>query len=160
MEIATNRVGYFHYELTNAEGEQLDSSKDEEPLAYLHGHRNIIPGLEKALAGKEPGDEFNITLDPQEAYGEYDESLVQSVPRQAFDIEDELQVGMQFHARFQDGERIVAVKAIRDEEVIVDGNHPLAGETLTFNVEVTDVRDATEEELSHGHVHGPGGRGH
>jgi FKBP-type peptidyl-prolyl cis-trans isomerase SlyD len=159
MEIAPNRVGYFHYELTNAEGEQLDSSRGDDPLAYLHGHRNIIPGLEEALAGKKPGDEFMVTIDPDGAYGHYDDSLILTVTRQAFDMEGDLEVGMQFHAQFQDGERIVTVKAIRDDDVIIDGNHPLAGETLTFKVEVIDVREATEEELSHGHVHGPGERG-
>jgi FKBP-type peptidyl-prolyl cis-trans isomerase SlyD len=160
VEIAPNHVAFFHYTLTDAEGSKLDSSEGESPLSYIHGHRNIIPGLERALTGKQAGDSFKITLDPEEAYGAYDDSLVQTVPRQAFEIEEDLEVGMQFQAQFKDGERIISVKAIRDDEVIVDGNHPLAGETLTFDVEVTDVREATEEELSHGHVHGSGGHGH
>lgn len=160
MEITPNRVAFFHYTLTDDEGKKLDSSEGQAPLSYLHGHRNIIPGLERALAGKQAGDSFKITLDPEDAYGAYDDSLVQTVPRQAFEIDEDLEVGMQFQAQFKDGERIISVKAIRDEEVIVDGNHPLAGESLTFDVEITDVRDATQEELSHGHVHGSGGKDH
>lgn len=161
MQIAQDKVVLIHYTLTNDGGEVLDSSSGNAPLAYLHGQGNIIPGLEKALEGKQAGDKLEVKVAPAEGYGERDDKLVQQVPRRAFGGVQNVQPGMQFHAQTSQGQtRVVTVKNVIGDMVTVDGNHPLAGEHLTFAVEVTEVRDATEEELSHGHVHGPGGHHH
>jgi FKBP-type peptidyl-prolyl cis-trans isomerase SlyD len=160
MEIAERCVANFHYTLTNSQGEVLDSSSGGEPLAYLHGAGNIIPGLEKALLGKKVGDKLDVTVSPAEGYGERNDSLVQTVPRNLFQGVDEIQPGMSFQAQSSQGPMRVVVTAVTDENVTVDGNHPLAGETLHFAVEITAVRDASLEELTHGHVHGPGGHQH
>lgn len=160
MQAAENSVVTFHYTLTNAQGEVLDSSRDGEPLAYLHGAGNIIPGLEKALTGKQAGDKLNVTVEPGDGYGERDESLVQEVPRRAFQGVPEIEPGMTFHAQSSQGPMRVTVTGVAGDMVTVDGNHPLAGETLHFDVEITEVRAATLEELAHGHVHGPGGHEH
>jgi FKBP-type peptidyl-prolyl cis-trans isomerase SlyD len=160
VQAKQDKVVTIHYTLTDKDGEVLDSSVGEEPLSYLHGRGNIIIGLEKALDGKKAGEKLQVTVAPEEAYGEKNESLVMQVPRAAFkDIED-LQPGMRFQIQGNEGVQVVTVTDIAETEVTVDGNHPLAGEELTFDVEVTDVREATEEELSHGHVHGPGGHHH
>lgn len=160
MEIANQRVVYIHYTLTNDAGEVLDSSRDAEPLAYLHGGGNIIPGLENALAGKSAGDKLVVKVAPAEGYGERNEQLVQNVPRRAFQGIKDIQPGMSFTAQGNGGPMRVVVTRVVGDMVTVDGNHPLAGENLTFDVEVTEVRTATEEELSHGHVHGAGGHHH
>jgi FKBP-type peptidyl-prolyl cis-trans isomerase SlyD len=160
MEIANQRVAYIHYTLTNDAGEVLDSSREAEPLAYLHGAGNIVPGLESALSGKQVGDRLNVKVAPAEGYGERDEALVQDVPRRAFQGISEIKPGMAFTAQSNRGAMRVVVTRVAGDMVTVDGNHPLAGETLNFDVEVTEVRPATEEELSHGHVHGPGGHHH
>lgn len=157
--IANNQVVSFNYTLTNAEGETLDKSQGE-PLVYLHGAGNIIPGLEKALEGKTVGDKFVITIPAAEAYGEYNPELVQEVPAQMFQGVENIEAGMQFQAQTDDGVQIVTVKSVEGETIIVDANFPLAGQDLTFDVEVTDVREATQEELDHGHVHGAGGHHH
>ena len=157
--IANNHVVSFHYTLTNAEGETLDQSQGE-PLAYLHGASNIIPGLEKALTGKTVGEKFKITIPAVEAYGEYNPELVQEVPAQMFQGVDNIQAGMQFQAQTDDGVQIVTVKAVEGDNIVVDANFPLAGQDLTFDVEITEIRDASEEELEHGHVHGAGGHHH
>ena len=157
--IAKDHVVSFNYVLTNAEGQTLDQSGNE-PLAYLHGHANIIPGLEKQMEGKSAGESFTATVEPGEAYGEYDESKVQAVPRQMFQGVESIEPGMQFQAQSDHGMEIVTVKAVDENEVVVDGNHPLAGQALTFNVDVVEVRAATEDELSHGHAHGAGGHHH
>ncbi|OTG86354.1 peptidylprolyl isomerase [Acinetobacter sp. ANC 4558] len=157
--IANNHVVSFHYTLTNAEGETLDQSQGE-PLAYLHGASNIIPGLEKALAGKTVGEKFTITIPAAEAYGEYNPELVQEVPAQMFQGVENIQAGMQFQAQTDDGVQIVTVKAVEGENIVVDANFPLAGQDLTFEVEIVEIRDASEEELEHGHVHGAGGHHH
>ena len=157
--IARDHVVSFNYVLTNAEGQTLDQSGNE-PLAYLHGHANIIPGLEKQMEGKSAGESFTATVEPGEAYGEYDESKVQAVPRQMFQGVESIEPGMQFQAQSDHGMEIVTVKAVDEHEVVVDGNHPLAGQALTFNVDVVEVRAATEDELSHGHAHGAGGHHH
>ncbi|AYO55058.1 MULTISPECIES: FKBP-type peptidyl-prolyl cis-trans isomerase [Acinetobacter] len=157
--IANNNVVSFHYTLTNAEGETLDKSQGE-PLAYLHGAGNIIPGLEKALEGKTVGDKFTVTIPAAEGYGEYNPDLVQEVPAQMFQGVENIEAGMQFQAQTDDGVQIVTVKAIEGENVIVDANFPLAGQDLTFEVEIVEVRDASPEELEHGHVHGAGGHHH
>ena len=142
--------------------EPIESSRERgEPLAILIGHGNIIPGLEKALLGKQAGDKLDVTVTPEEGYGERHEQLIQQVPKTAFEgNEDNLQPGMQFQAQTEAGPRIFTITAVEGDEVTVDGNHPLAGETLNFAVEITEVREASAEEKEHGHVHGPGGHDH
>lgn len=158
--VANDTVVSFLYTLTNEQGEVLDQSNDT-PLAYLHGHNNIITGLEAALLGKKAGDELTVTVAPQDAYGEYLAEAVQEVPRANFQGVDNITAGMQFQTQTEDGQvMLVTVKDVSDDVVIVDGNHPLAGVTLTFAVKITDVRAATEEELQHGHAHGAGGHHH
>jgi len=160
MQIANNKVVSIHYKLTNDDGDILDSSEGQEPLAYLHGLGNIIPGLENALNGRAVGDKFSVTVAPADGYGERDNEMVQSVPKSAFQGVDQILPGMQFQAQSPEGMQLVTVIDVDGDEVILDGNHPMAGITLTFDVEVTEIRDATDEELEHGHVHGPGGHHH
>jgi FKBP-type peptidyl-prolyl cis-trans isomerase SlyD len=160
MKIAHEKVVSIHYTLTNSDGTVLDSSSGGHPLAYLHGFGNIIPGLENALEGKATGDKLEVTVEPEQGYGARDERLVQAVPRSAFKGVDELAPGMQFQAQGPQGTRLVVVTEVAEDVVTVDANHPLAGQTLHFDVEVSEVRDATAEELEHGHVHGPGGHHH
>lgn len=160
MQAAENSVVSIHYTLTNTRGDVLDSSRGGDPLVYLHGAGNIIPGLEKALAGKQAGDKLNVSVAPAEGYGERDDSLVQQVPRRAFQGVAQIEPGMSFQAQSSQGPMRVTVTAVTGDMVTVDGNHPLAGETLNFDVEITEVRAATLEELAHGHVHGPGGHHH
>ena len=155
MQITDKAAVSIHYTLTNPGGEQLDSSVGDEPLLYLHGMGNIIPGLEAALAGKSVGDKFNVSIEPAQAYGEIDPDMVQVVSKRMFEGM-ELEIGMQFHADVNHGSGIITVTEIDGDDVTVDGNHPLAGETLIFAVEVMDVRPATADELAHGHVHGAG----
>lgn len=158
--IANDTVVSFNYTLTNDKGEVLDKS-DGTPLAYLHGHHNIIPGLENALLGKTVGDKLTVTVEPADAYGEYMAEAVQEVPRANFQGVDNIAAGMQFQTQTEDGHvMLVTVKEVSDDSVIVDGNHPLAGVTLTFDVEITDVRSATADEIAHGHAHGAGGHHH
>lgn len=152
MEIADQRVATIHYTLTNEAGEVLDKSPAEAPLSYLHGAGNIVPGLEKQLAGKKAGDSLKADVKPEEAYGPRHDGLVQAVPRSAFQGIDTLKPGMQFETRTEQGPLLVTVTDVGDEQVTVDGNHPLAGKSLHFAVEVTDVRDATDEEKQQGHV--------
>ena len=161
MIIAEDTVVLIHYTLTNDAGEVIDSSAGGDPLAYLHGQGNIIPGLEKALEGRQAGDSLNVRVEPVEGYGLRDEGLVQKVPRRAFGGVADVQPGMQFHAQSSGGHtRVVTVTHVQGDMVTVDGNHPLAGTPLNFEVEITEVREATAEELEHGHVHGPGGHHH
>jgi FKBP-type peptidyl-prolyl cis-trans isomerase SlyD len=160
MQIAENSVVTIHYTLTNSEGEVLDSSQGQEPLAYLAGASNIIPGLENALTGKQVGDKLDVTVEPEEAYGPLREELVQKVDHENFQGIDDIQVGMQFMAQAPWGEQPVTVMAVEEDGITLDGNHPLAGQTLTFAVEVMAVRSATDEELQHGHAHGEGGHHH
>ncbi len=161
MTIKENSAVSFHYTLTDDDGQQLDSSAGKEPLAYLHGAGNIIPGLENALTGKAVGDSMVVAVSAAEGYGEVQKELIQEVPRSAFQGVDTIEVGMQFEAQTGQGGNVpVTVTAVSEEVVTVDGNHPLAGKNLNFDVSIEDVRDATEEELAHGHVHGPGGHEH
>ena len=162
MQIAENTVVAFHYTLTNEAGQTIDSSRQrEEPLNYLHGHGNIIPGLEKALVGKQAGDKLEVTVTPEEGYGERHEGLIQQVPTSAFEgAGGELKPGMQFQAQTQGGPLMVTVTQVEGDTVTVDGNHPLAGQNLNFDVEIAEVREASEEEVEHGHVHGEGGMEH
>ncbi|STZ56275.1 FKBP-type peptidyl-prolyl cis-trans isomerase slyD [Moraxella lacunata] len=158
--IANDTVVRFNYTLTNSDGDVLDKSNGE-PLAYLHGHHNIIPGLEAQMEGKGAGDKFTVTVAPEDAYGEYLAEAVQEVPRANFQGVDNIEVGMQFQSQTDDGHvMLVTVKDVNDDVVVVDGNHPLAGVTLTFDVEVIDVREATADEIAHGHAHGVGGHHH
>lgn len=160
MQIADKKIVLIHYTLKNLDNEVMDSSEGAEPLAYLHGTGSIVPGLEKELAGKRAGDKVNVEVSPEEGYGELNPELIQEVDRAAFEGVDNIEVGMRFMAQTAWGQQPVVVTAITDETVIVDGNHPLADQTLKFDVEVVEVRDATEEELSHGHAHGEGGHHH
>jgi FKBP-type peptidyl-prolyl cis-trans isomerase SlyD len=157
--IQNDSVVNFNYTLTNAAGDVLDKSQGE-PLVYLHGAHNIVPGLENAMLGKQIGDKFKVTVEPEEAYGEYQAEMVQEVPRNMFQGVDDITVGMQFQAQTDDGVQVVTVKDVTPELVIVDANHPLAGQALTFDVEVVAIRAATAEELEHGHAHGIGGHHH
>jgi FKBP-type peptidyl-prolyl cis-trans isomerase SlyD len=155
MQIAKHKVVSIDYTLTDNQGTELDSSRGKGPFAYIHGIGNIIPGLESALEGKRAGDQVNTVIPPDKGYGTRDEGLVQQLPRTQFDTEDKIEVGMQFHAMSEAGPRVVTVVGVEDDKVTIDGNHPLAGVTLHFDVTVKNVRDASSEELSHGHVHGP-----
>ncbi len=157
--IQNDSVVNFNYTLTNAAGDVLDKSQGE-PLVYLHGAHNIVPGLENAMFGKHVGDKFQVTVEPEEAYGEYQAEMVQEIPRNMFQGVDDIQVGMQFQAQADEGVQVVTVKEVTAEHVIVDANHPLAGQALTFDVEVVAIRAATSEELEHGHAHGVGGHNH
>ncbi len=156
MQVADNMAVSIHYTLTNDDGDVLDSSIDDEALVYLHGKGNIISGLEKALHGKVAGDKFNVRIAPEDAYGELMEDMVQVISRDMFEGIDNIEVGMQFHADVSSGSGVVTVVNIAGDDITIDGNHPLAGLALTFDVEVIDVRAATEDETSHGHIHGPG----
>jgi len=161
MSIKDNSAVSFHYSLTDDEGQQLDSSAGKEPLAYLHGAGNIIPGLENALTGKAVGDSMTVAVSAAEGYGEVQQELIQDVPRTSFQGVEQIEVGMQFEAQTGQGGTVpVTVTAVTDETVTVDGNHPLSGKNLSFDVSIEAVRDATAEELEHGHVHGPGGHEH
>lgn len=160
MQIAQNSVVAFHYTLTNDAGEVLDSSEGREPLTYLHGAGNIIPGLEKELEGRESGEKLQVSVNPEEGYGETQPALVQEVPRDAFQGVANVEPGMQFQAQTQGGPLMVTVTKVEGDTVTVDGNHPLAGQKLNFDVEIAEVREATSEEVEHGHVHGEGGHQH
>lgn len=154
--IEKDKVVSINYHLTNNDGEVLDSSQGKEPLLYLHGNGNIIPGLENALDGKVPGDKLDVLVEPGEGYGEVDEALLQQVLKEAFPADHQVEVGQTFTAQGQNGPFQVEVTKVEEETVTVDANHPLAGVTLNFAVEVLEVRDATEQELAHGHVHAGG----
>lgn len=156
MPIADNDVVTIHYTLRDDADKVIDSSAGGEPLAYLHGHGNIVPGLEREIAGKSVGDRLRVRVPAVEGYGEYDRALVQKVPRRALKGIADLRVGL----RLQAGHQAVTVTHIAGDMVTLDGNHPLAGQSLNFDVEITAVRAATEEELAHGHVHGNGGHHH
>ena len=160
MQIAERTVASFHYTLTNDAGEVLDSSQGREPLTYLHGAGNIVPGLEAQMVGHVAGDAFTADVAAADGYGDYIAELVQVVPRASFDGIDDLALGMQFQAQTAQGPIAVVVTEIEGDQVTVDGNHPLAGETLHFAVEITEVREASVEEVLHGHVHGAGGHHH
>ena len=160
MQIAERTVASFNYTLTNDAGEIIDTSTGRAPLADLHGAGNIVPGLEKEMTGKRAGDVFDVVVAPEDGYGQPNPMLIQTVPRAAFQGVDSIEVGMEFQAQTPQGPLSVVVSKVDAEEVTVDGNHPLAGKTLHFAIEVTDVRDASVEELQHGHVHGPGGHHH
>lgn len=156
MQIAKHKVVKLHYTLTDDDGEVIDTSEGSEPLEYLHGVGGIIPGLEVVLEGKASGDQFKISVQPEDAYGDHDENLLHNVERSQFEGIEELEIGMQFQVDTDDGPMVVTVIEITDETVTVDGNHELAGVPLNFDVTVGEIRDATQEEIDHGHAHGEG----
>lgn len=160
MPIAQNSVVSIHYTLKDDAGETIDSSAGGDALTYLHGHGNLVAGLERALEGKSAGEKLHVKVEPADGYGEYSKELVQKVPRRTLKGIANLKVGMRLHAQTEHGARAVTVTQILGDMVTLDGNHPLAGQALNFDIEVTEVREATEEELEHGHVHGPGGHHH
>lgn len=160
MQISANKVVSIDYTLTGVDGNVIDSSEGRGPLAYLQGHNNIIPGLEDALEGKSVGDKLDVVVEAKDGYGERHDDLTHKVPRNMFEDGSEIEVGMQFQTMTEHGPHIVTVIDMDDENITVDANHPLAGQTLNFAVSVVEVRDATEEELEHGHVHGPEGHDH
>lgn len=156
MEIADGTVVSIDYTLSDDEGNVLDSSVGQTPLAYVHGVGAIVPGLERALRGRVAGDEIHLRIPADEAYGEHDPALIAVARRQQFPDGVDLRIGMQFHADDGDEERVLTVVAVDGDEVTLDGNHPLAGIPLTFDVRVVSVRAATDAEMHHGHVHEPG----
>ncbi|CBJ83184.1 peptidylprolyl isomerase [Xenorhabdus bovienii] len=159
MKVAQDLVVSLAYQVRTEEGVLVDESPVSAPLDYLHGRGSLISGLEKAVEGREAGERFDVSVEANDAYGQYDENLVQRVPKDVFVGVDELQVGMRFLADTDMGPVPVEITALEGDEVVVDGNHMLAGQNLKFNVEIVAVREATEEELAHGHVHGQGGCG-
>lgn len=160
MKIGENKVVQMHYTLKNDGGDVLDTSEGQDPLTYIHAEGAIIPGLFKAITGKRVGEKISAVVKPEEGYGSQDDGLIQKIPRDAFKGMEDLAVGIKVQADTDHGIQIATVTVITDDEVTIDLNHPLAGVTLHFDVEITDVRKATEEEISHGHVHGPGGHHH
>jgi len=156
MTISHHKVVTIDYTLKNAQGEVLDSSEGQEPLVYLHGAENIVAGLERELEGKAVGDSLDTVVSPEDGYGVRNEELIAAVPREMFESDMAIEVGMSFQAETDQGVQVVNVVAVNDEEVTVDGNHPLADEALHFDVTVRDIREATAEELEHGHVHSAG----
>jgi FKBP-type peptidyl-prolyl cis-trans isomerase SlyD len=160
MSISKDSVASFHYTLKDDDGNTIDSSAGQEPLPYLHGAGNIVPGLERELEGKTTGDKLSVIVKPVDGYGEMNESLVQELPKTMFAGVDDIKAGMDFHAETDNGQQMVTVTKVEEDTVTIDGNHPLAGKNLHFDIEVTEVREASPEELEHGHVHGPGGHHH
>lgn len=156
MQIAQHKVASIHYTLTDNEGNILDSSAGREPLNYIHGTGNLIPGMEEGLEGKVKGDKFDLKVSPEKGYGVKSDKMLQQVPRSSFGTQP-VKVGMQFQTN---NGQVVTITKIGLDSITVDGNHPLAGVELNFAVEILDVRSATTEEISHGHVHGPGGHHH
>jgi FKBP-type peptidyl-prolyl cis-trans isomerase SlyD len=159
MQISANKVVSIHYTLTNNEGDVLDTSSGGEPLNYIQGIGALIQGMEEGLEGKSLGDKLQLKIAPEKGYGALQMEMIQQVPISAFGGQM-VSPGMQFEAGSEEQRFLVTVKEVSDEFVIIDGNHPLAGVELNFDVEVLEVREATEEELAHGHVHGPGGHHH
>ncbi len=153
MVIAEKKVVSIHYKLTNEDGDLLQESTAGEPLSYLHGSGNIIPGLESALSGKATGDKLNVSVEPEQGYGARNDALVQELPRNVFQGIEDIQEGMQFQTRSEQGTQVITVTKVEGDLITVDGNHPLAGQKLNFEVEVDSVREATAEEIAHGHVH-------
>jgi|TARA_B110000238_G_C15836115_1_gene314877 FKBP-type peptidyl-prolyl cis-trans isomerase SlyD len=160
VQLTKDKVVNINYTLKDKESNIMDESNDG-TFTYLHGAKNLIPALERALEGKTSGDKVNVVVPPENAYGLRDEKKIQHVPRKMFPVDQKLEIGMPFSSATPDGTAVnVVITGIEETEVIIDGNHPLADVELHFNIEIIDVRDATKEELEHGHVHGPGGHQH
>jgi FKBP-type peptidyl-prolyl cis-trans isomerase SlyD len=155
-----DKVVTFHYTLKNAAGEQMETSRDKQPMSYLHGANNIIVGLEKAMEGHAVNDEFSVTVEPEEAYGVRKDANVQRVPLKRLKGIGKISPGQILNLQTNRGPVQVTVLRVGRFNVDVDANHPLAGQALTFDIEITDIREASEEELTHRHVHGPGGHQH
>ena len=153
MKISKNHVVTIEYTLKNDNGDTLDTSNNGDPLIYIQGLGHMIPGLENEIDGKINGDKFNVTILPEDGYGVRKEDLIETVPKSQFQDSDKLEKGMQFQVPTDHGHMIVTVSDVLENDVVVDGNHPLAGVTLHFDVEIKDVREATESELSAGHIH-------
>jgi len=160
MIIQNKNIVSFHYTLTNTQGEQIESSRGKDPMTYLHGAHNIIPGLEKAMTGKSAGEAFQVVIEPADGYGERKEANVQRIPAKHFKQANKLKPGEILGIQTKNGPVQVTVLKVGRFNIDVDANHPLAGQTLIFDVEITAVRDASAEEIAHGHVHGPGGAEH
>jgi FKBP-type peptidyl-prolyl cis-trans isomerase SlyD len=156
MQITNNTAVTIHYALTKDSGEEIDSTVGSDPMVYLHGSGNIISGLEKVLHNKNVGDKFNVRIEAEDAYGEYSDDMIQVVSRDMFDGIDTVEIGMQFHAAVNSGSGIITVVKIEGDDITIDGNHPMAGQALNFDIEIVGVRLATKEEISHGHIHGAG----
>ena len=160
MSIEDQKVVSFHYTLLDEAGELIESSRERDPMSYLHGAGNIIPGLEREMTGKKAGDEFSVTVAPKDAYGEKAEANIQRIPIKRLGKMPTPKPGQVLSLQTHDGPVQVTVVKVGKFNVDVDASHPLAGQALTFEVTIEAVRDATEEEVSHGHVHGPGGHDH
>jgi FKBP-type peptidyl-prolyl cis-trans isomerase SlyD len=161
MTIAQHKVVTIHYKVSDSESDEvIDSSENAEPMTYLHGAQNIIPGLEQALEGKAVGDELEVVVEAADAYGERSDDRIQQVPMEAFQGMEKVEPGMAVTAQTDQGQINLVITEVNGDMVTVDANHPLAGKSLKFEVSVEDVRDASEEEMAHGHVHGPGGHEH
>ncbi len=165
MQIDKNSVVSFHYTVVTSEGDAVDKSEPNEPLVYLHGHGHIVPGLESQMAGKNSGDKFVAEVAAKDAYGEHDKELDLQVPLEVFpaNVQSQIQPGFRFraeHPTLQGNEVTFTVHQVEGPHAYVSGNHPLAGKNLKFDIEVVEVREATAEEIAHGHAHGPGGHHH
>ena len=161
MKVGKDKVVLMHYTLKNDAGDVIDSSDGADPLPFLPGHGNIIPGLESALEGSNVGDKLDVSIEPEEGYGERVKDAIQEIPSSALKDIDEVKVGMQLESQDQDGNAfLVNVIKIEDDKITVDANHPLAGQTLHFSVSIESIRKAEAEELSHGHVHADGHHHH
>lgn len=160
MQIQKDSVVTIDYTLKDDNGNVIDTSEGREPLAFLQGHNNIISGLETALEGKQKGDSLDVKILPQDGYGEYNQDMKQTLNKDKFSGVDKIEPGMQFKVQNQNGIQIFTVVEVQGDDITIDGNHPLAGVNLNFSVDVRDIRQATSEELTHGHVHGPGGHNH
>lgn len=160
LKIQENTVVTLNFTLTNTKGKVIDASEQTGPIVYIQGSKDVLEGIESAVEGLTVNDKTEVKIDACDAYGEYDDNNLSSVPRQAFAGLDQLTVGMQLQEETSDGAILVTIKEINDEQVLVDTNHPLAGQTLHFKLEVIALREATAEELDHGHVHGPDGHTH
>jgi len=161
MKVGKDKVVLMHYTLKNDEGDVIDSSDGADPLPFLQGHGNIIPGLESALEGSKVGDKLDVSIEPEEGYGLRMQDAIQEIPSSALQGVDEVKVGMQLQSQDKDGNAfLVTVTKIEDDKITVDGNHPLAGQTLYFSVSIESIRKAEAEALSHGHVHADGHHHH
>ena len=150
MQVTKDKVVSFDFRVTDENGQLLDTSEGQRPFPYIHGNGYLVPGLEDAMEGKYPQDSFSVSVPPSRGYGERDDEKIQTIPRERFEGLD-LRIGMNLEARYADGPRILTVVAIDDDHVTLDGNHPLAGKTMDFDVTIVEVRDATPEELKYGH---------
>lgn len=160
MQIELNKVVYFNYSLSEPEKDIIETSRKGDPMAYLHGHRNLMPALEASMVGKQQGDVFSVTLTPEQAYGHLRDDSKQRIPIKHVLTKGKLKLGMAIKINTDQGARDCIVVKVGRFNVDVDTNHPLADKTLVFDIEIIDLRDATPEEIDHKHVHGPGGHPH